>query len=59
MKKITDKEYLEYMEYKKARDHGQILTPNGLRLICESNDNNPEVIGHYILQTLHRIQGAK
>lgn len=56
MKKISDKDYNEFMEYKQAKAHGRILTPSALRLICEANDNNPEKIGAYILDSLHRIK---
>lgn len=33
MKQMTNKEYEEYEEYKNAVLHGQILTPDGLRLL--------------------------
>lgn len=56
MKQITDKEYKAYSEYKAALSHGRILTPSALRLICEANDNNPEKIGAYILDSLHKIK---
>ena len=55
MKSITDKEYKDYMEYKQAKANGQILTPSTLRLICEANNNDPETIGIYILESLHKI----
>lgn len=59
MKQLTNKEYTEYMKYKEARASGQILTPDGLRVICESQGNDPEKIGLYILESLHRIQVAE
>ena len=58
MKKITDKEYIEYQEYKRAKAHGRILTPDGLKLICESNDNNPEAIGKYMLKVLYALENT-
>jgi len=56
MKTITNDEYNDYMEYKKAKDHGQIITPSGLRLLCSANDNNPERIGLALLDNLHRME---
>ena len=55
MKKITDKEYIEYQEYKRAKAHGQILTPESLRTICEANGNDPTAIGKDILESLRKI----
>ena len=54
MKKITDKEYIEYQEYKRAKDHGRILTLDALRIICEANGNDPEAIGKDILKSLYK-----
>ena len=42
MKQMTNKEYEKYEEYKNAVLHGQILTPDGLRLICAAFENDPE-----------------
>ena len=56
MKKITNKEYIEYQEYIKAKAHGRILTPDGLKLICQSYNNDPVEIGKHFLQTLHRFE---
>ena len=55
MKKITDMEYKDYQEYKKALTLGRIITPDGLRLICEALGNDPEAIGKHFLTTLHRF----
>ena len=51
MKQITNKEYLEYEKYKTDKLHGRILTPEGLRFICEANGNDPVKIGECILNT--------
>lgn len=56
MKQITNKEYELYIEYKKARDSGRLLTPQGLETICASMDYNPEEIGKHFLQTLVRFR---
>ena len=52
MKKITDKEYAEYQQYKidKARD--RILTPDGLRFICEANGWDALKIGEHLIEVL-------
>lgn len=56
MKKITDKEYTEYQDYKRAKANGRIITPGVLKLICQSYNNDPVEIGKHFLQTLHRIE---
>ena len=56
MRQISNKEYLKYLEYKKATISGRILTPGGLKLICQSYNNDPTEIGKHFLQTLHRIE---
>ena len=50
MKQITNKEYEAYQQYQSDRLHGRILTPDGLRFICASLDNNPEKIGKHMLE---------
>lgn len=56
MKKITDKEYTYYHRYLNDNRYGRVLTPDGLRLICEAFDNNPEKIGIHMLETLNRFR---
>ena len=51
MPTITKKEYEEYRKLCKDRDNGRILTPDGLKLICESLKRNPEAIGKHMLET--------
>lgn len=55
MKKITDKQYLEYERYLKDKNNGRILTPDGLRFVCESNGYDPEAIGRHFLEVLPKI----
>mgnify|MGYP001728497230 FL=1 len=43
----------------KDRNNSRILTPDGLRLICEAYKNDPEAIGKHILETLARIQNKE
>ncbi|MST73388.1 cytochrome C [Olsenella sp. CA-Schmier-601-WT-1] len=52
MKKIKDKQYVEYGQYRKDRDSGHILTPDGLRFMCASHDYDPEAIGRHFLEVL-------
>ena len=48
-----------YRQLCKARDNGRILTPDGLRVICEGLNRNPEAIGKHMLEVLARIQTGK
>ena len=49
MKQITNKEYEAYQQYQTDKLYGRILTPDGLRVICASLDNDPEKIGKHML----------
>ena len=55
MKQITNKEYEEYEQYKRDKLHGKILTPDGLRFICEANGYDPEKIGKQLLEVLPKV----
>lgn len=37
------------------RQHGRMLTPDGLRFICEANRYDPETIGKHMLEVLAGI----
>lgn len=50
MKRITDKEYEYFEEYKTAKINGQLLTPSGLNTICESFNYDPEKIGKHFIE---------
>ena len=50
MKRITDKEYKDFEEYKTAKRKGQLLTPNGLNTICELFNYDPEKIGKHFIE---------
>ena len=56
MKQITDKEYQEWQKYKNDKLHGRLITSDFIRMICESNEYNPEKIGIEILNVLVKIQ---
>ena len=56
MKQISNKEYEKYQQYQTDKLHGRILTPDGLRLICASFDNDPEQIGKHMLEMLSKFK---
>lgn len=55
MKKVNV-EKARLAEYDRLRAGGQILTPDGLRVICAGCDWDPEKIGRYMLEVLGRMQ---
>ena len=56
MKQITNKEYEAYQQYRTGKLYGRILTPDGLRLVCASLDNDPEKIGKHMLEMLAKFR---
>ena len=56
---LSKKELENYRQLCKSRDNGRILTPDGLRVICEGLNRNPEAIGKHMLEVLARIQTGK
>ena len=56
MKQILNKEYEKYQQYQTNMLHGRILTPDGLRIICEGFDNDPEKIGIHMLEMLAKFR---
>lgn len=38
MKQIKNSEYEEFQKYLHNKNNGRMLTPDGLRLICQAND---------------------
>lgn len=56
MPTITKKEFDDYQQLCKGRNNGRILTPDGLRFICESYKNDPEAIGKHMLEMMVRFQ---
>ena len=55
MKQIKNSEYEEYQKYLRDKNNGRILTPDGLRLICQANDYDAEKIGQHFLEVLPKI----
>ena len=45
MPTITKKQLEDYNKLCEDRTYGRILTPDGLRMICEANNYDPEAIG--------------
>ena len=56
MKQVTNKEYEKYQQYQTNMLHGRILTPDGLRIICEGLDNDPEKISTHMLEMLAKFK---
>ena len=52
MKKITDKEYAEFQQYKLDKARDRILTPDGLRFVCEANGYDALKIGEHFIEVL-------
>lgn len=55
MKQIKNSEYEEFQKYLHNKNNGRILTPDGLRLICQANDYDAEKIGQHFLEVLSKI----
>lgn len=56
MPTITKKQLEDYQQLCKDRNNGRLLTPDGLRFICEAHKYDAEAIGKHMLETLARIQ---
>ena len=56
MPTISKKKLEDYHQLCKARNKGRILTPDGLRVICEGLNRDPEAIGKHMLEALARMQ---
>ena len=59
MPTISKKDLEDYQQLCKDRNNGRILTPDGLRLICEAYKNDPESIVKHMLETLARMQNKE
>lgn len=57
--RLTAKQYDEYKRLCHDRDHGRLLTPDGLRFICASYDYDPEAIGKHFLGVLAKFQAKQ
>lgn len=54
-KALTQKQIADYEQLCRDRNNGRLLTPDGLRFICEANNYDPEVIGRHFLEVLAKI----
>ena len=59
MKQIKNSEYEEFQKYLHNKNNGRILTPDGLRLICQANDYDAEKIGQHFLEVLPKTLQAE
>ena len=56
---MTQKQIEDYKQLCYDRSNGRILTPDGLRFICEANNYDPEAIGQHFLEVLARFNSQK
>lgn len=56
MPTITKKQLEDYNRLYSDMIYGKILTPDGLRLICEANNYDPEAIGKQMLETYAKMK---
>lgn len=59
MKQIKNSEYEEFQKYLHDKNNGRILTPDGLRLICQANDYDSEKFGKHMLEVMARQQSEQ
>ena len=55
MPTITKQQLEDYEQLCRDRNNGRLLTPDGLRLICEAYHFDAEKIGQHFLEELPRI----
>lgn len=55
MKKITDKQYAEYMGFLEDKRNGRLLRPLTIRSICQAYNYDATKIGQHFLELLPRI----
>lgn len=55
MMTLNKRQQADYERFCLDRDSGRILTPDGLRFICEANGYDPEKIGRHFLEVLTRL----
>ena len=55
-KTLIQKQIADYEQLCRDRNNGRLLTPDGLRFICEANDYDPEAIGRHFLEVLAKMQ---
>lgn len=55
MAQLTKKQLADYEQFCRDRNNVRILTPDGLRFICESYNYDAEKIGKHMLELLPKI----
>ncbi len=53
--RLTEKQIADYEQLCRDWNNGHILTPDGLRFICEANNYDVETIGKHFLDVLPKI----
>lgn len=53
---LKREEKKQYDEWKRLSEKGLLLTPKGIRFICEANNCDPALIGKHILDLLPKIE---
>ncbi len=56
MKQITDEEYARYQKFLQDEIQGRILTPEGLRVLCDGFEREPMTVGQYMLGMLTKFE---
>ena len=54
-KTLTQQQIADYEQLCRDRNTGRLLTPDGLRFICEANGYDPEAIGRHFLEVLAKM----
>lgn len=52
---LTKKQIADYEQFCRDHDNGLILTPDGLRFICEAYHYCAEAIGKHMLETYAKL----
>lgn len=57
---INNKQYAEYLEYRRKKDSGRNgIDEDFLRFVCLAHSYNAEEIGKYFLELLAQMNGKK
>lgn len=56
---MTKQQLEDYAKLCQARKKGQLLTPDGLRFICEAHRLDPEAIGKHMLEVYAKFKSKK
>ena len=56
MKQISDEEYAGFQKFQQDKINGRILTPEGLKVLCDGFERDPLTIGKYMLKMLTKFE---